>query len=75
MIFLLREPEGTIKSIINMGNLIGNQDYKNPKWALNYYRDRLKTIEGYPSIIHYQNGLFLDSEYSRALESQVMEIL
>ena len=63
IIFLLREPEDTLKSIIYMGNKIGDQNFKDPDWALKYYCDRVKTIKDYyASRIPYQNGLFIDSD-------------
>ena len=45
VIFLLREPENTLKSIINMGYLTGIEWYKNPEKALKYYNNRLSQLE------------------------------
>lgn len=45
VIFLLRDPESTIKSIINMGYLTGIEWYKDPKQASDYYCTRLLQLE------------------------------
>jgi len=44
-IFLLRKPESSFKSIINMGDLTGVNWYKDPKQVANYYISRLMTLE------------------------------
>lgn len=61
VIFLLREPESTIKSIINMGYLTGKNWYKDPSNALSYYNDRLHQLE---SLSLYSKGsyIFIDSD-------------
>jgi hypothetical protein len=45
IIFLLRDPESTIKSIINMGYITGIEWYKDPLQASNYYCTRLQQLE------------------------------
>ena len=60
MLFLLREPEDTIKSIINMGFKTGIERYKDPIKATGYYCKRLRTIE----MLSYRAGngnLFIES--------------
>jgi hypothetical protein len=47
VIFLLRKPEGAIKSIINMGHIIGAERYKDPVKAMDYYCSRLLRLEEY----------------------------
>ncbi len=44
ILFLLREPESTIKSIINMGFITGIDWYKDPAKVLDYYTSRLKAL-------------------------------
>ncbi|WP_157514480.1 sulfotransferase family protein [Mangrovimonas sp. TPBH4] len=60
-IFLLREPESTIKSIINMGGTRGNDLYKNPKDATNYYCSRLNRLS---KLAEFQDRdfIFVDSD-------------
>lgn len=46
VIFLLRKPESTIKSIIKLGDITGVKIWHNkPLKALNYYRDRLLQLQ------------------------------
>ena len=45
VVFLLREPESTIKSIINMGYITGIEWYKDPEKAAAYYCERLDRME------------------------------
>lgn len=45
IIFLLRKPEGTIKSIINLGNKTGVEWYKDPVKVTNYYCNRLSQMQ------------------------------
>lgn len=47
IIFLLREPESTIKSIIHMGYITGIDWYKDPVQAMDYYCARLSGMEEY----------------------------
>ena len=47
VIFLLREPESTIKSIMNMGYITGVDWYKDPKKASDYYCSRLSHLTSY----------------------------
>lgn len=44
LIYLLREPVSTIKSILNMGQLTGIDWYKDPYQAAQYYKARLANI-------------------------------
>ncbi|MEX1033767.1 MAG: sulfotransferase [Cellvibrionaceae bacterium] len=47
IVFLLREPDSTIKSIMNMGYRTGEAWYKDPFKVLQYYCSRLATLEKY----------------------------
>jgi hypothetical protein len=60
-IFLLREPESTIKSIMNMGYLSGKKWYKNPVKAMDYYRSRLLRLEEYSKKLA-GNYFFIESD-------------
>lgn len=76
MIFILRNPEDTMKSIINMGNNLvdGIEWYKDPKRVLDYYIERLKRIEMY-SIKKNKSALFIDSEKIIDNTNLVLEFL
>lgn len=60
-IFLLREPESTIKSIIKMGITRGNDLYKNPKDATNYYCSRLNRLSELAEVQN-RDFIFVDSD-------------
>lgn len=60
-IIMLRNPEDTIKSIINMGKLSRIKWYKNVKDVLDYYKNRLNQIEIYGTITG-KKSLFFNSE-------------
>jgi hypothetical protein len=47
--FLLREPEATIKSIITMGQRDGIEKYANVKFATDYYCSRISKLADYSS--------------------------
>lgn len=47
VVMLLREPEATLRSIINMGHRTGVAWYKDPAEAADYYCSRLATLERY----------------------------
>ncbi len=47
VVILLREPEATIKSIINMCKIVKSDDYMTPEKALEHYCDRLIYLENY----------------------------
>jgi len=59
IIFLLREPESTIKSIMNMGHITGIDWYKDPEKATDYYCSRLLKLEEYSKQI--DDSFFIDS--------------
>jgi hypothetical protein len=62
VLFLLREPRGTIQSIINyMGYFREKAKYQNPQEGLNYYCARLACIEKYAREINC-DSFFLDSD-------------
>ncbi len=61
VIFLLREPESTIKSIINMGFITGIDWYKNPAKASDYYCRRLSYLTDYAETFN-GDGFFLESD-------------
>src|SRR5690606_13590921 len=60
-LFLLRKPEDTIKSIINMGLKTGIEKYKNPLNAFEYYCNRLNQMERL-SLRLKGNYLFIESD-------------
>ncbi|WP_452231449.1 sulfotransferase family protein [Lacinutrix sp. MEBiC02595] len=60
MLFLLREPESTIKSIINMGNKTGVTWYKDAEKVTNYYCNRLRQMEQLSQRVG-QSALFIPS--------------
>jgi len=60
LIFLLREPESTLKSIINMGDLTGESGYKNQQIAFEYYCGRLNRLLEYAK--QNNNVFFVDSD-------------
>lgn len=47
VIFLIREPESTIKSMINLGRRTGVAEYQNPERVGQYYCSRLHSLEYY----------------------------
>jgi hypothetical protein len=51
IIFLLREPKATIKSIINMGHVLGHEWHTSQEKASEYYCSRLLNLEKYASEI------------------------
>lgn len=61
VIYLLRKPESTIKSIINMGYITGISWYKDPEQATNYYCSRLSRLAEYTKIIK-SDYFFIESD-------------
>jgi hypothetical protein len=61
VIFLLREPESTLKSIINMGQRTGVEWYKDLRAVANYYCARLASLETYAGKIA-GNYFFIDAD-------------
>jgi len=61
VIFLLREPQSTIRSIIHMGYIINEEWYKNPLNAIDYYCARLSGLEEYSRKIA-GNYFFIESD-------------
>lgn len=61
IIFLLREPESTLRSIINMGHRTGVAWYQDPQKAARYYCSRLAALEQYASRVRGQY-YFVDAE-------------
>lgn len=59
-IFLIREPESTLKSIINMGYVTGVKTDQNPELALNYYCSRLAQLEALSK--RFEDYFFLESD-------------
>lgn len=51
VIFLIREPESTFKSIVNMGHIVDIDWYKSPVKILDYYCSRLDYLEKYAESI------------------------
>jgi hypothetical protein len=60
LVFLLREPESTLKSIINMGDLTGEGNYKDQSIVFDYYCRRLKQLLEYAK--NNKNIFFVDSD-------------
>ena len=61
IIFLLREPVATLKSMINLGQITGVEWFRSPKMAVDYYCNRLSYIEEFSKEIE-GNYLFLESD-------------
>ncbi len=61
VIFLLRDPESTIKSIYNMGHITGIAWHRNLEIASERYCSRLSRLEEYAEIF-YENSFFLESD-------------
>ena len=61
-IFMLREPESTIKSIINMFTKSQARWLKDLNSVFDYYKERLTVLEFYSKIVG-KRGLFIDAEY------------
>jgi len=61
VIFLLREPESTIKSIINMGYITDIEWYKDPLKVMDYYCSRLLSLEEYSKKVA-GNYFFIESD-------------
>lgn len=65
-IFLLRNPNSTIKSIINMGHITGKEWYKDPSQAMEYYCSRLATLQNYSEKL---DGRYLFVESSELVDN------
>lgn len=51
IILLLRRPDATIRSILNMGaRLVSVETHRDPRWVTDYYCTRLKTLERYAEV-------------------------
>lgn len=61
VIFLIRNPESTIKSIINMGHITDVNWYKNEKKATSYYCSRLERLAEYAEMLD-GNYFFLEAD-------------
>ncbi len=61
VVFLLREPENTLKSIINMGYITGIDWYKDPQKASEYYCSRLSKLAEYAETLD-GNYYYLESD-------------
>lgn len=61
IIILLRDPESTLKSIINMCLITGVDEYNSPGKALAYYCSRLNNLEEFGNRIG-GNYFFIDSD-------------
>ena len=61
ILFLLRKPESTIKSMIHMGHLVGINWYKDPILAMEYYCSRLLDMEAYAKNVA-GDFFFIESE-------------
>ncbi|TVZ59154.1 hypothetical protein NA63_1679 [Flavobacteriaceae bacterium MAR_2010_105] len=61
VIFLLREPEATLKSILFMGAKLNLEQYEDPVKVLNYYCSRLKQMEVYSKSLE-KGCFFVESD-------------
>lgn len=61
IIFLLRDPESTIKSTVRLGQLTGEDWYADPEQAAQYYCSRLSRLQEYAGIAD-GNYFFLESD-------------
>ncbi len=62
IIFLVREPESTIKSIINMGYVTAADAYKDPIVATEYYCTRLTELEEFAKKIEAKAFLVISDD-------------
>ena len=60
LIILLREPESTLKSIVNMGDLLKKDKYQNQNLAFEYYCNRVKVLSEYAKSNY--DVFYVDSE-------------
>ena len=61
VIFLLRNAESSLQSIIRMGKYPATQEYANPYVAMDYYCGRLQQLAAYSSQLE-QNYFFIESD-------------
>jgi hypothetical protein len=61
-VFLLRNPQETIRSIIHMGNKLNLKFYQEPEWISRYYTERLNNIRQWSEMIPHERAFFVDSE-------------
>lgn len=61
LVFLLRNPQDTMKSIIGMMNITGDNINENSKVVLKYYRGRLLALENY-AVMAGNNACFIESD-------------
>ncbi|QSP93677.1 hypothetical protein LPB19_10720 [Marinobacter salinisoli] len=61
VIFLLRRPESTLKSILNMARMPGMEGYLDPQKALVYYCSRLTNLVKYAQVVKGKY-FFLESD-------------
>lgn len=64
-IFMIRSPEDTLKSILNMGSKMGNANYQSEDWVASYYIHRLEELQNYALKL---NGRFLFLESDSLVE-------
>ena len=74
IIFLLRTPESSIKSIVNMGYFSGMDWYRTPENALEYYCRRLEHLAMYAEIFD-GDAFFLESDDLLNNTDQVLRTL
>lgn len=60
-LFLLRKPDDTFRSMINLGYLTGIKWYMEPQLILEYYKSRLKKMEEY-AFYKEGKGLYINSD-------------
>lgn len=60
ILFLIRDPEDTFRSIINLGRTIGVNLYLNQDWILKYYSARLNYLKTFSSKV--ENSFFIESD-------------
>ena len=61
-ILFIREPIGTLKSIVRMGQKAGEPNHQNPTWAAQYYRDRTQELVALAEALPKQSWIYFDSD-------------
>lgn len=61
IIVLLRKPEETVKSIVNLGHLTDVDEYKIPEWAAQYYCERVDYLSSLIEIVN-KNCFYIESD-------------
>ena len=73
-IYLLRKPEETLKSIIQLADLTGITNYRDPQFALRHYLTRMAAMR-LGAVQEPSSGFFIDSERLVRSSEQVLRDL